>query len=220
MNLVVPRTGIGLRETGGHRISFFAGASAVAVLAVGALLWRLLPGFVSGESKVGHYRVRAGRRSRRLPLVGGPAILVGIGAAAIASGSEPTLVCLAAAAAFFLGGLVDDLLKAGRGRGLSERASLLVAVLSAAWASGWLLAADPATGTFALANWIDNSVLLAGWYFLLILAIALGAGFSDGIDSLAAGLGLIGLGALWIGGAGSAGETAALIGAGLAGFWP
>ncbi|MXX67264.1 MAG: hypothetical protein F4Z40_09860 [Chloroflexi bacterium] len=218
MNLVIPRTGIGLRETGGHRIGFFAGASAVTVLVIGALLWRLLPGFVSGENKTGHYRARAGRRSRRLPLVGGPAILAGIGAAAIASDSEPTLACLVAAAAFFLGGLVDDLLKARRGRGLSERASMMVAVFSAAWASGWLLAAEPTTGAFALANWIDNSVLLAGWYFLLILAIALGAGFSDGIDSLAAGLGLIGLGALWIGGAGSAGETAALIGAGLAGF--
>ena len=178
----------------------------------------MLPGFVSGESKVGHYRAGAGGRSRRLPLVGGPAILLGICAAAIASGSESTLACLVAAAAFFLGGLLDDLLKARRGRGLSERASLLAAVFSAAWASGWLLAAGPSTGTFALANWIDNSVLLASWYFLLILAIALGAGFSDGIDGLAAGLGLMGLGALWIGGAGRSGETAGLIGAGLAGF--
>lgn len=177
-----------------------------------------MPGFVSGESKTGHYRTRAGGRSRRLPLVGGPAILLGICAAAIAAGSEATMACLVAAAAFFLGGLLDDLLKARRGRGLSETASLLAAVFSAAWASGWLLAVEPTTGAFALANWIDNSVLLAGWYFLLILAIALGAGFSDGIDGLAAGLGLIGLGALWIGGAGRAGETAGLIGAGLAGF--
>jgi UDP-GlcNAc:undecaprenyl-phosphate GlcNAc-1-phosphate transferase len=177
-----------------------------------------LPGFVSGERKVGNYRARNAGRSRRLPLVGGPALLLGIGAGAIAAGSEATLACLAAAAAFFLSGLLDDLLKAGRGRGLSERASLLTAVFSTAWASGWLLAVEPATGAFALANWIDNSVLLAGWYFLLILAIAIGAGFSDGIDGLAAGLGLIGLGALWIGGAGRAGDTAGLIGSGLAGF--
>ena len=218
MSLAVPPTGTGLGDTGGLCIGFFAGASAFMVLAIGALLWRLLPGFVSGESKAGHYRGQASGRSRRLPLVGGPALLLGIGAAAIASGSGPTLACLVAAAAFFLSGLVDDLLKTRRGRGLGERASLLSAVFSAAWASGWLLAAEPATGAFALANWIDNSVLLAGWYFLLILAIALGAGFSDGIDGLAAGLGLIGLGALWIGGAGGAGETAGLIGAGLAGF--
>lgn len=218
MFLAVPSTGTGSDDTGGLCISFFVGASAFMVLAIGALLWRLLPGFVSGESKVGHYRARTAGRSRRLPLVGGPALLLGIGAAAIASASEPTLACLVAAAAFFISGLADDLLKARRGRGLGERASLLAAVLSAAWASGWLLAAEPTTGAFALANWIDNSVLLAGWYFLLILAIALGAGFSDGIDGLAAGLGLIGLGALWIGGAGGAGEAALLIGAGLAGF--
>lgn len=218
MSLAVPPAGTGPGDTEGLCISFFAGASAFMVLAIGALLWRLLPGFVSGESKVGNYRARASGRSRRLPLVGGPALLLGIGAAAVAGGSEPALACLLAAAAFFLSGLVDDLLKARRGRGLSERASLLAAFFSAAWASGWLLAVEPATGAFALANWIDNSVLLAGWYFLLILAIALGAGFSDGIDGLAAGLGLIGLGALWIGGAGSAGETAGLIVAGLAGF--
>ena len=188
------------------------------MLALGALLWRLAPGFVSGERKVGQYRAGAGARSRRLPMVGGPAILLGVAAAAIAGGSEPGVQCLVAAAAFFLSGLFDDLLKARRGQGIGERASMLAAVFSAAWASGWLVALEPAAGAFALANWTDNSILLAGWYFLLILAIALGAGFSDGIDGLAAGLGLIGLVALGIAGAGRAGEVAGLIGAGLAGF--
>ena len=217
--LRAPYAGAGQKPMEGPRVSFFAGLSAIAVLALGALFWRLAPAFVSGERKVGQYRAGgAGARRGRLPLVGGPAVLLGVAAAAGAAGSQATLICVVAAAAFFLSGLADDLLKARRGNGLSERASLLAAVLSSAWASGWLLAVDRTTDAFALANWIDNSVLLAGWYFLLILAIALGAGFSDGIDGLAAGLGLIGFSALVLAGSGRAAEVAGLVGAGLIGF--
>ena len=188
----------------------------MAVLALGTLLRRLAPGFVSGERKVGQYRT--GGAGRRLPLVGGPALLLGIAATGVVAGSETTLLCLAAAAAFFMSGFADDVLKSRRGHGLSERASLATAVGSAAWASGWLIATEPPAGAFALANWIDNSVLLAGWYFLLILAIALGAGFSDGMDGLAGGLGVLGLVALAGAAVNGGAEAAILIGAGTMGF--
>ncbi len=195
MFLSVQSISAGQGAIGGPSIYLFAGAAAAAVLALGALLRRLAPGFVSEERKVGNYSADVSGR-RRLPLVGGPALLIGIAATALAAGSETALLCLLAAAAFFVSGFADDLLKIRRGRGLGERASLITAVGSAAWASGWLLAIERSTGAFALANWVDNSVLLAGWYFALILAIVLGAGFSDGIDGLAAGLGLLGLAAL------------------------
>ena len=191
----------------------FAIGAAILVFSLtvglGKSAWR----FVSGERKPGHYR--SGREpGGRLPLVGGPALLLGIGAAAWAGGSQPTLVVLLAGLGFFVNGFIDDLCKARRGIGISETMSLLGGGLAAAWATAVLLWAEPGGGPLGLAHWVDNQILLAIWYFALCLAIAVAMGFCDGMDGLAPGLALLGLISLAIAGGSPWPDSPALLLAG------
>ncbi|MDP6349949.1 MAG: hypothetical protein QGG58_09290, partial [Chloroflexota bacterium] len=107
-------------------------ACAVAAIAAGAARM-LFPEFCSRESKSGSYRPgAAATTSSRLPLVGGPAVLLAVlVVAALAGEGSRMLTVVAAGALFFAIGFVDDLRKARTGRGFGDGASMLLAVVAA-----------------------------------------------------------------------------------------
>ncbi len=160
-------------------------------MGIAAALTKLAPQYVSSERKSGYYRRETSGGRSRLPLVGGPALLVGMAVVGIAAESSHTLICLLAASGYFAGGLLDDLLKSRRGQGRSEIASLLFAAIGAGLSATVLLMVQRPTTVLAMANWVDQPVVLWAWYFALSLALTLGTGFSDGIDGLTAGLVLL-----------------------------
>lgn len=169
---------------------FIFGALLVALVLQAAGL-RLGRGFRSAERKSGTYRAASGQgTSSKLPMTGGPVLLVtllALGFAAPHFGAAQTDVPWEVAigvTGFAAVGFLDDFGKY-RGRGLSQRIKtvgcLLVSILVATLLcrSRLIHSVTPAV----VARWI----LETG--FLFCFAVA--ADFSDGIDGLAGGLGLI-----------------------------
>jgi len=145
--------------------------------------------FVSKESKPGKEKIRRLFPKPRLPLGGGPAILVAVALGFAVSARldlADGLVAIAAAAAFGILGLVDDLAKA-RGAGLSPRLKFGIQALIAACVGVWLTFG----GRFSLVFVPFVGEVNVGWgYFawaaLVIVATANAVNLADGIDGLAA----------------------------------
>lgn len=183
----------------------------------------LFPRFRSRESKPQTSQVAfATRTSSRLPLVGGPILALAIVIGVLFHPDAP-LWPLAAIAGFFAFGLIDDLAKAHRGRGIGEGLYFAVIVLLAIAASLLILSRDfHDLGTltpFALATHVgtDAVVTLGVWYAVLILGTALAAGFSDGMDGLTAGTSTILMTGLWLAAGPVTGVWAGLTAAGAGG---
>lgn len=189
-------------EHRGNRIDAYiqiAIGFAVAAIAAGAGL-KLFPGFRSRESKSGTYRPGvAPTVSSRLPLVGGPAILIAIGAggiaAVIAGQGTVILMILLAGVPFFAIGFADDLKKAARGRGFGDGRSFFLAAGAAAIAAIVYTLAPVAESPFGLRHWVGagafGDVVFGLWAFLLFLVVAVSTGISDGVDGLTSGLSTI-----------------------------
>lgn len=183
----------------------------------------LFPRFRSRESKPRASQVTfATRTSSRLPLVGGPVLALALSIGVIFHPDAP-LWPLAAVAGFFAFGLMDDLAKTLRGRGIGEGIYFLVITLLAIAASTLILSRDlHSLGTltpFALATHVgtDAPLPLGVWYMVLILGTALAAGFSDGMDGLTAGAATILMTGLWLAAGPVTGVWAGLTAAGAAG---
>lgn len=204
------------------------GVSAlVCVLAL-----QFFPWFRSGERKEGHfrpdqstgsYRIEKGKGllkqasrtgSNELPLVGGPAIMFGVTAAAIVAGIVHNLnrtqwallgVLLVAMLGYGVVGFVDDWRKVHRGEGISEiqKAAGVIAVsLVAAVALNRLIVSPRLSARLAYPPYTDfpllGSVLIHrhfAWiiFFLLMTTVvasatSLAVDFSDGMDGLSGGL--------------------------------
>jgi UDP-N-acetylmuramyl pentapeptide phosphotransferase/UDP-N-acetylglucosamine-1-phosphate transferase len=189
-------------EHRGNRINAYiqiAIGFAVAAIAAGAGL-RLFPGFRSHESKSGTYRPGAApTASSRLPLVGGPAILIAIGAggiaAVIAGQGAALLMSLLAGLPFFAIGFADDLKKAVRGHGFGDGRSMLLAAGAATIAAIVYTLAPAAESPFGLRHWVGpgafGDVVFGFWAFVLFLVVAVSTGISDGVDGLTSGLSTI-----------------------------
>ena len=206
-------------------------ASAITlalVVALTPLALALFPGFRSRETKPGTSQVAfATRASSRLPLVGGPVLvlaLVGgvVALAALPAGDAP-LWPLAAVAGFFIFGSLDDLAKARRGQGIGEGPYFALITLLSIFAAALLVnrgayAAGPGS-PFALATHVgaDAHLPLSAWYFVLILGTTLAAGFSDGMDGLTAGSTTILMAGLWLAAGPVTGAWAGITAAGAAG---
>ena len=204
------------------------GASALLCL----LALQLFPWFRSGERKEGHfrpdqstgsYRIEKGKGllkrasrtgSNELPLVGGPAIMLAITAAAavagIIHGLNPTQwallgILVVAMLGYGAVGFVDDWRKVHRGEGISEiqKAAGVIAVsLVAAAALNRLIVSPRLSARLAYPPYTDlpvlGNVLLHqhfAWiiFFLLMTTVvasatSLAVDFSDGMDGLSGGL--------------------------------
>jgi phospho-N-acetylmuramoyl-pentapeptide-transferase len=165
-------------------LGIFLGAVALQLVFLRMGGW-----FRSAERKAGTYRAGGGQgKSSKLPMTGGPAMIVaalagGILIARIFStwpGAWPVAV---AVAGFGAVGLLDDFGKY-RGRGLPQSLKTVGCLVVAAVVAWALLSAGGAS--FSLGVLIRWAVTTA---FLFCFAVA--ADFSDGIDGLAGGLGLI-----------------------------
>jgi UDP-N-acetylmuramyl pentapeptide phosphotransferase/UDP-N-acetylglucosamine-1-phosphate transferase len=183
----------------------------------------LFPRFRSRESKPRSSQVNfATRTSSRLPLVGGPvmalALLIGVG-----FHPDAPLWPLVPVAGFFAFGLIDDLAKTLRGRGVGEGLYFAVTVLLSLAAAILIVTRefhDLQTLTpFALATHLgtDAWLPLTIWYFVLILGTTLAAGFSDGMDGLTAGSATILMAGLWLAAGPITGVWAGLTAAGAGG---
>ncbi len=174
----------------------FALAFAVAALAAGAAR-TLFPGFRSRESKSGTYRPgAAATTSSRLPLMGGPAVLLAVAAVAAFAGEDSRMWgVVGAGALFFAIGFVDDLRKAGTGHGFGDGASMLLAVVAAAIAAAVLATVDGPDASLSLRRWTGfgtmGDFVFGGWLFVLFLTVAVSTGISDGVDGLTTGLATI-----------------------------
>ena len=183
----------------------------------------LFPRFRSRESKPQASQLTfASRTSIRLPLVGGPVLAIALAAGAVIHPDAP-LWPLAAVAGFFAFGLIDDLAKTLRGRGIGEGLYFAVIVLLSLAAATFVVSRDMHNlGTltpFALATHIGTDALLplGAWYFVLILGTSLAAGFSDGMDGLTAGSATILMTGLWLAAGPVTGVWAGLTAAGAGG---
>ena len=183
----------------------------------------LFPRFRSRESKPQSSQVAfATRTSSRLPLVGGPILALAIAMGVLFHPDAP-LWPLAAIAGFFAFGLIDDLAKTLRGRGIGEGLYFAVIVLLSIAAALLILGRDSHhLGTltpFALATHVgtDAVVTLGVWYVVLILGTTLAAGFSDGMDGLTAGAATILMTGLWLAAGPVTGVWAGLTAAGAGG---
>ena len=183
----------------------------------------LFPRFRSRESKPQSSQVAfATRTSSRLPLVGGPILALAIAIGVLFHPDAP-LWPLAAIAGFFAFGLIDDLAKTLRGRGIGEGLYFAVIVLLSIAAALLILGRDTHhLGTltpFALATHVgtDAVVTLGVWYVVLILGTTLAAGFSDGMDGLTAGTATILMTGLWLAAGPVTGVWAGLTAAGAGG---
>ena len=177
----------------------FALGFAVAAVAAGVGL-RLFPGFRSRESKSGTYRPgAASTASSRLPLVGGPAVLIATGVGAlvfvIVGQGTALVMILLAGLPFFAIGFVDDVKKAVRGRGYGDAQSMLLAAGAAAVAAIVYALVPAAESPFGLRHWLGSGalgdVLFALWAFVLFLVMSISTGISDGVDGLTPGLSTI-----------------------------
>ena len=174
------------------------GFATTAVAAVVGL--RLFPGFRSHESKSGTYRPGAAPTpSSRLPLVGGPAILIAVGASALAMTATEhggaLLTMLLAVIPFFIIGFADDLRKALRGQGIADGQSMLLGAGAAAIAAVVYATAPATDSAFGMRYWTGSGavgdILFALWGFVLFLMVAISTGISDGVDGLTSGLSTI-----------------------------
>ena len=200
-----------------------AAITLALVVALTPLALALFPRFRSRESKPRSSQVAFGTRtSSRLPLVGGPVLALALTVGAFVHPDAP-LWPLAAVAGFFAFGLIDDLAKTLRGRGIGEGLYFAVIVLLSIAATALILSRDfHDLGTltpFALATHLgsDAWLPLAIWYFVLILGTALAAGFSDGMDGLTAGTATILMTGLWLAAGPVTGVWAGLTAAGAGG---
>lgn len=161
-------------------LGIFIGAVALQLVFLRAGGW-----FRSAERKTGTYRAGGGQgKSSKLPMTGGPAMVVAalVGGVLVARGLGAWPVA-AAVAGFGVVGLLDDFGKY-RGRGLPQSLKTVGCLLIAALVA-WALAAGGGAefSAASLARWAVSTA------FLFCFAVA--ADFSDGIDGLAGGLGLI-----------------------------
>ena len=212
-------------------------AAVVVAFVVSALACflalKLFPWFRSGERKEGHFRpdqstgsfrvdtrkgvlklrtTRAG--SNELPLVGGPAMLLGVIVAGVVVGfllqfntSQWTLLAILLAATLGYGavGFLDDWRKVHRGEGISEIqkfAGVLVVSLAAAVALNRLVVTKRLSARLAYPPYSDIpglghilvQVHFAWIIFFLVMtatvasATSLAVDFSDGMDGLCGGL--------------------------------
>jgi UDP-N-acetylmuramyl pentapeptide phosphotransferase/UDP-N-acetylglucosamine-1-phosphate transferase len=210
---------------------------AFIVAAIGSFVGlTLFPWFRSGEKKEGHfrpdqstgsYRVEKGRGLRRarishasaseLPIVGGPAMLLGVAVAGVAAGFalgfgfeqwELLGILLAAMLGYGLVGFYDDWQKVHRGVGISELRKAIGVVtvsLAAAIALNRLIVPPyfaHLTARLAYPPYSDMPVLgsilvhahFAWIVFFLLLTVAvcgttsLAVDFADGMDGLCGGL--------------------------------
>ena len=212
------------------------GAVLVALVvsaAVCLLALLFFPWFRSGERKTGHFRpdqssgeyqVNAAKgvtkvevrraNNNELPLVGGPAIIIGIIAASIATGIWVQLslaewkllgVLLLALLGFGLVGFMDDWMKVHRGVGISELQKFVGVVLvslASAVAINRLdlpkaLSAKLAYPPYSDIPWlghflVDTKFVWIGFFLLLTVTVAsttaLAVDFADGMDGLCGGL--------------------------------
>ena len=107
----------------------FVAIPLVLTVALTPLALALFPRFRSREIKRGaHQLTSAARPSSRLPLVGGPVLALALTAGAILHPDAP-LWPLAAVGGFFAFGLLDDLTKTLRGRGIGAGVYFAVNIL-------------------------------------------------------------------------------------------
>lgn len=145
--------------------------------------------FHSAERKAGTYRAASGQGSAsKLPMTGGVAMVVaalvgGLAASGVARFAPGAWKVAVAVVLFGLVGLMDDIGKY-QGRGLPQRAKTIGCLLAALITAALLVSGSGAAWDFAL---VARLVLSAGFLF----CIAVAADFSDGIDGLAVGLGVI-----------------------------
>lgn len=143
-------------------------------------------GFISQERKKGSYRAESGQGvSSKLPMTGGVMVILTFALAMWACGRmfdavENWWIPVVAFALFGAVGFTDDFLKF-RGRGMSERWKTIACAV-AAIAIAFLLHGEPAGSTPVWRLLIDA---------LFLFSIAVAADFSDGIDGLSAGIGMI-----------------------------
>lgn len=197
-----------------------AAITLALVVALTPLALALFPRFRSRESKPRSSQVAFGTRtSSRLPLVGGPVLALALTVGAFIHPDAP-IWPLAAVAGFFAFGLIDDLAKTLRGRGIGEGLYFAVIVLLSLAAAIFIVTRDvydvDTLTPLALATHTgtDAQLPLAAWYFVLILGTALAAGFSDGMDGLTAGASAILMTGLWLAAGPVAGVWAGLTAAG------
>jgi len=159
---------------------------------------RLLPKFKSAETKSQRLRL-SGKptKSSRLPLVGGPAITmsIAVGYFLLRAQNELLLYLLLITSAFMMCGLLDDILKT-RGKGLSEKTSLILAVLASIMAASIMNGHTISDSHFSFAYWTNYNQLVWFIHFCLFLCITVSTGISDGVDGLTTGLGAISLAAI------------------------
>ncbi len=210
----------------------FAAAFAVSVV-VCVIALVLFPWFRSGERKPGDFKaeqssgsmridvikrngkpVKLQARSSELPLVGGPAMLIAIAAAALGAGfwfgfGDPQWILMAILLLAMLGygvvGFIDDVRKVYRGAGISEIQKFIgvtLVSLLAAIAFNRLIVEDKLTARLAYSPYIDMPFfghylvdLHFTWIiFFLLLTVtvasstSLAVDFTDGMDGLAGGL--------------------------------
>ena len=157
----------------------------------------------------------------------GPALVLGLLAGVTAQttlgqGNAPWGP-MAIATGFFFFGLLDDIAKVRRGRGIREGPYFItVAVLSigsVALIVGTGARASATESVYALATHVgpNNHLVLSAWYLALIIGTSLAASFSDGMDGLTTGsTTILMLGVTLIAGA-STGAWATIVAAGAAG---
>ena len=182
----------------------FVAIPLVLTVALTPLALALFPRFRSREIKRGaHQLTSAARPSSRLPLVGGPVLALALTAGAILHPDAP-LWPLAAVGGFFAFGLLDDLTKTLRGRGIGAgvyfAVNILLSIVAVALIVGRGERAIETLTPFALATYVGTDALLplGVWYLALILGTTLAAGFSDGMDGLTAGSATILMAGLWL----------------------
>ena len=137
----------------GAYVHFVVGFATTAIISLAAL--RLFPGFRSRETKAGTYRIASvSTASSRLPLVGGPVIVLSTGIGLFVSvaieGNTGILSALYATLPFFLIGFIDDIQKSIRKQGLSERTSLMLATVAAAGAAVVYASTPASTSVFSM----------------------------------------------------------------------
>ncbi len=172
-------------------------ALAIA-LGVTPILRSRLQRFTSREVKSGAHQIDGATDAvGKLPLVGGAAvsaaIVAGIAIEFAMSAKADGWWLVAAAAGFFFFGLIDDLRKSIRGRGVPEGAYFVTAVILAVAAAALMVGpgahVNGASSPYSLAHWIgpERHLPISVWYFALFLGTALATSFSDGMDGLTAG---------------------------------
>jgi len=193
------------------------------------------PHFRSREIKTGAHKQGVEIRPQgKLPLIAGPVLaltlLAGVvGTAVLHQGTAPWLP-MALATGFFAFGLIDDIAKVRRGRGVREGPYFTVITILSIGAVALLIGSGThtkATGSvYALSTYVGPSahVLLSAWYLALIIGTSLAASFSDGMDGLTAGsTTILMLGITFVAGA-STGAWATIVAAGAGGVlvsnWP